>query len=269
MSKIKRIFILLVMFNIIITTMIGFFKYNTYAFVEQTLSSDIDKIDDSKYPGIKSMILNLQKDYKNWSFKVLYTNLKWEDVIKGESVHGNNLVPKNSIYYDRDWICTECGTDKVYDTGKYYCASEDAIKYMMDPRNSIYYADIFQFLQLSYIECKYEDLKAMVANCSYLNDETIIKQIMEMGKEKDINPSFVIAKIIQEQGEDKKDSKGNIIEKSPLVTGKKYVGTNEITYEGYYNFLNVGATGSGNENVITNGLKHAKKMRLDNTFKIN
>ena len=40
---------------------------------------------------------------------------------------------------------------------------------------------------------------------------------------------------------------------------KKYVGTDGNTYEGYYNLFNIGATGSGRANVITNGLIRAKQ----------
>ena len=40
--------------------------------VTQIRSTDIEKIDAEKYPGIKEMIQELQLKYPNWKFKVLY-----------------------------------------------------------------------------------------------------------------------------------------------------------------------------------------------------
>ena len=47
------------------------------------------------------------------------------------------------------WFCPVCGT-KSYDNGSLRCASMEALKYMMDPRNSLNSSDVFQFMELSY-----------------------------------------------------------------------------------------------------------------------
>ena len=104
-------------------------------------SSNIDGINESKYPGYKDKIKQLQKIYPN--IKVLYTGLDWNTAIKNEKVHGRNLVPKN---YPEEWRCSECGS-KPYDTG-WYCASEEAVKYLMDPRVYLDGNNIFQFQRL-------------------------------------------------------------------------------------------------------------------------
>ncbi len=251
MNKLKKILLLLIMINILFVSTEGFF--NNVSFAAQSISTDINKLDNNKYPGIKSMIQDLQKKYPNWSFKVLYTGLKWSEVISKEhNSHGNNLVQANSIYYDREWICEECGS-KTYDTGRWHCASKVTVEYMMDPRNSINEDDIFQFLQLSYVDCNYTDLQSMVANYGYLNKKDLLQKIISIGKEKNVNPYFIVAKIIQEQGN------GTGI----LATGKSYKGTDGVTYEGYYNYLNINASGNGSANVITNGLKYAKNKGWD------
>ena len=131
----------------------------------QKVSKDIDKIDDKKYPGIKSMIQSLQKQHKDWNFKVLYTGLDWNTVIENEAKHGRNLIGANQKNYSGDWICSKCGT-KRYSGGSWLCVSPEAISYMMDPRNSLYYADVFQFLELSYD-----------SNTEYSKD--IIKKILQ------------------------------------------------------------------------------------------
>ena len=52
--------------------------------VKQTVSSDINSINTSKYPGIKEKIQALQNKYPNWKFKVLYTGLDCNEVISNE-----------------------------------------------------------------------------------------------------------------------------------------------------------------------------------------
>lgn len=252
MNKHSKVLLVVLLMVMIIVNIVGVFP-NVSLATTKTISNDINKIDDKKYPGIKSMIKELQKKYPKWNFKVLYTGLEWDDVIKGESkTHGNNLVPAYSDYYSGEWICEKCGK-KVYDSGNWHCASEIAMEYMIDPRNSLNEKDIFQFLQLSYVDCTYDDVKAMVSNYSYLNKKDLINNVIKIGKDNDMNPFFIMAKIIQEQGNGK----------SVLATGKSYTGTNGVTYEGYYNFMNIGAYGNGSAAVITNGLKYAKKKGWD------
>ena len=48
----------------------------------------------NNYPGYKELIDNLKAKYPNWQFKILYTGLDWNQVIKNETsaAHGRNLV---------------------------------------------------------------------------------------------------------------------------------------------------------------------------------
>ena len=80
-------------------------------------STDIEGMNETKYPGYKDKLLELKKIYPN--IKLFYTGLDWDTVIENERVHGRNLVPSE---YGEEWRCSECG-DKTYDTG-WYCASE-------------------------------------------------------------------------------------------------------------------------------------------------
>lgn len=204
MKKTTKILSIIIIINIIISLAISIFSIKSYA-VTQTFSTDIDSIDDKKYPGIKSMIQALQKAHQNWNFKLLYTGLDWEDVIKGQAVHGKNLVGDSQSNYSGNWICSECGTTKKYSGGSWLCVSEEAIKYMMDPRNSLYYADVFQFLELSYDESiEYDEsaIKKILEN-TFLDDGNLdkyIKAIMDSCKKNNVNPYYLTVKIIQEQG---------------------------------------------------------------------
>ena len=239
----KLIFIL-----IMIILILQYFCFFTKTFaVNQTISQDIENIDSNKYPQIKEMIQNLKNEHPNWNFKILYTDLEWNEVIENEYVgHGaspRNLVPTSSSY-EGEWICSICG-DTTYDSGKWHCASQSALKYMMDPRNSLNSSDIFQFLELTYTDYKIETIQAMLKKYDFWNNESYINAIIESSKKYNVNVYYIIARILQEQGNGT----------SPLVKGEGY---NE-QYVGVYNVFNIGASGSGKDNVILNGLARAEQ----------
>ena len=202
MKKIKYLAIILII-NLIITTTFNFFPSKVFA-ANQRIDNQINNIDEKKYPGIKSMIQNLQKQHPKWIFKVLYTGLDWDEVIKQESKHGRNIIGANLKNYSGDWICETCG-NKRYSGGSWLDASAAATAYMMDPRNSIYYADVFQFLELSYDEkTSYSsDIIKKILKGTFLDDgnlDSYIKTILTESKNQNVNPYFIAVKIIQEQG---------------------------------------------------------------------
>ena len=241
-KKLLVIFIL-IMSYIIINLICG----NKAFAVNQTVSTDINSIDSNQYPQIKQMLQTLKSQHPNWNFKILYTDIQWSDAIANEYVgHGSsprNLVPANNSNYDGDWICKVCGSGKTYDSGNWHCASEAAIAYMIDPRNSVNYSDIFQFMELSYSDCNIQTIRTMVSG-TFLNNESYINAIVEAAQKYDVNAYYIVARILQEQGKSG----------STLSSGNGYNGQ----YVGYYNVFNIGASGSGKENVILNGLKKAQ-----------
>ena len=76
------------------------------------------------------------------------TGLDFEQVIKAQYT-GHLGTPKNLIQGKTgEWICSICG-DRVYDTGNWKCASEQAIRYYMDTRNWLTDSQyLFQFLHI-------------------------------------------------------------------------------------------------------------------------
>ena len=241
----KKVKIVLVM--LIITLLMQCFSFNTLIYaVTQITSDDLEKIDTQKYPQIKEMIQQLQKEHPNWKFKIFYTGLDWNEVIANEYVgHGTsprNLVPTSSSY-EGEWICSVCG-ETTYDSGKWHCASQKALQYMMDPRNSLNSSDIFQFLELTYTDYKIETIQALLKKYDFWNKESYINAIIEASKKYNVNVYYVIARILQEQGNG-----------STLVKGEGYNGQ----YVGVYNVFNIGASGNGKDNVILNGLARAEQ----------
>lgn len=240
MEKLRRLFSVIILIIIISTIIITLLQNRTYA-VTQSISSDIDGINESEYPGYKELIKKLQSQYPNWKIRVCYTNLDWNEVIANEYTgHGSsprNLVPAS---YSSDWTCSICG-NKAYDNGTWKCASESAIKYMMDPRNFLNVENIFQFEELTDSGYEVNKVREMVVG-TFLEGHA--DGIMQAANKNNVNPYYIVARLIQEQGRN-----GSV-----LVSGQGYGGQ----YVGYYNAFNIGAYGSTNDKVILNGLSYAQ-----------
>ena len=245
--KNKYILLKAIVFLVLCIFLIGFTIIPAEKAVFQIISTNLEDIDTNKYPGIKESIESLKAAHPNWNFKILYTGLDWNEVIQNEYIGHNaiptNLVPANSSTYNDKWICSICGL-AVYDTGEWHCASDSAIKYMMDPRNFLDDSNIFQFLELTYTYYNYEQVQKMVEG-TFLNNVNTIEAIINSAKTYNVNAYYIIARLIQEQGKS-----GN-----ELTKGQGYNGQ----YMGYYNVFNIGATGNTRAEVIMNGLKRAQK----------
>ena len=227
----------ILIFIFIAYSLLTLFNNNVYA-ISQSISSDYNSLNDAEYPGIKSMIQNLKNQYPNWNFKILYTDLEWSSVISGE-YQGHGSSPKNlvqkSASYQGEWICPICG-DRPYDNGTWRCASEQAIAYMMDPRNSLNPSDIFQFEELTNPGCDMASLQSMTEGTFLKGHE---QGILDTANNYNVNAYYIVARIIQEQG-----ANG-----SALVSGES----------GYYNAFNIGASGNTTADIIANGLAYAQK----------
>ena len=224
----KKFISIILSFVFIAYSLLILFNNESYA-ISQSISSDYNSLDDTQYPGIKSMIASLKAQYPNWNFKILYTDLDWNDVISGEyQGHGaspKNLVQKSSNYQGQ-WICPICG-DRPYDNGSWRCASEQAIAYMMDPRNSLNSTDIFQFEELTNSGCDINTLRTMTQGSFLAGHE---QGILDTANNYNVNAYYIVARLIQEQG----------VKGSALVSGES----------GYYNAFNIGASGNSTAEII-------------------
>lgn len=256
-KKTKIISMIVLSFFIIYMCTSQIFQGKTYAAqsIENYPSSRL-----SSYPGYEDLITNLKSKYPNWQFKILYTGLDWNQVIKNETtaVHGRSLV-----YADKSgaWICPICG-DKHYDNGSWRCASEATVSYYMDPRNWMNEDYIFQFENLSYDANtqNIDGVNKIIASASWMQGSSITytktdgtkatinksysQIIMEAAKEANISAYHLAARIVQEQG-----------------TGSTASSTASGTYSGYngyYNYCNIGATGNSSSAVIARALSYAR-----------
>ena len=124
--------------------------------VSYTTDSDFEaKLSAEGFPeSYKNGLRQLHAQYPNWVFKVKKTGLAWNTVIENEALLGRNLVSSGSI---SSWKSVESGaynwdnsTWTGFDGSNWVAASEDIIRYYMDPRNFLDDTYVFQFLSHEY-----------------------------------------------------------------------------------------------------------------------
>lgn len=110
----------------------------------------------------------LHAQYPQWVFRAQHTNLDWNTAVREESQVGKSLVHTNSM---SSWKSMEAGAYNWdtsiwvgYDGSSWVTASEDIVKYYMDPRNFLDETNVFQFLTHTYDSNKHtmEGLQTMV-----------------------------------------------------------------------------------------------------------
>lgn len=123
-------------------------NYSSNADFEAYLNSQ--GFPESYRPGLRE----LHARYPQWIFTAFDTGLDWNEVIQNESLVGRNLVASSS---PSSWKSTAPGaydwttsTWPGFDGSSWVAASEDIIRYYMDPRNFLNETYIFQFLLQNY-----------------------------------------------------------------------------------------------------------------------
>lgn len=114
-------------------------------------------------PGISGLVNNLKNAHSGYNFQFYNTGIDWSEAILRE-YQGHGHSPSNlfnvGAKYSGMWYCPICGT-KTFDSGL-SCASMEALRYMMDPRNSISDDSVFQFKSLETPDVTYNDIVRVV-----------------------------------------------------------------------------------------------------------
>ena len=216
---------------------------------------DGENLNESKYPGYKELIDNLQAKHPNWTFTLFYTKLDWEEVIANEGHKDNteyptNLIPDSSKYPE-DWRC-EIDKDRTFDNGTWLCASDKAIKHQMDPRNILNEDNIFQFAELKYVEgAQTKEGINEITEGSFLEGDSISEALIQAGENANLDPYFIASRLIQEQGKNG----------TTLSRGCEY--NNAIVY----NPFNINAKGNSQEEIIQNAAQYAYEQGWDSLEK--
>ena len=199
-------------------------------------------------------LIALHEKYPNWVFEAQQTGLTWNEVITAESKLGRNLVHRNSI---SSWKSLQTGAYNwetgnwvAFDGGSWNAASEDIIRYYMDPRNFLDEKYVFQFLRQSYdANMDYTtSITAMFSKSTFWSSsfeeggktKNYVEAVLEAGKVSGVSPYTIASTIIQEQGWNPT---------SALVSGAS----------GYYNFFNAGAYEADGMGPVERGIWYAKQ----------
>ena len=229
--------------------------YIQFELLSVSYDADLMAADETQaFPADYQSALNaLHQAHPNWVFKPVYVGDTFDYAVGQQmAVASRALV---STYYnecfrsmlDRDYNW-QTNTWKAWEPG-WAGASEETVRYYMDPRNFLNEDDIFMFESLTYEKYQEEDVvEAALANTFMANtnvpgeEYTYAWLFCWIGEKYDINPVALASRVRQEQGAGTSD----------LISGK-YSG-----YEGLYNYFNIQATGSTKDEIIKNGLKEAK-----------
>lgn len=196
----------------------------------------IDKFPESYQEALEV----LAQAHPQWVFVKFDTGLDWDTVVSNEIEGERSLIPASYPEYMQNGLYSK----------SWAYASEATLEYYLDPRNWLTESGIFQFEQLTYNASYHEEESVQnFLNGSFMQgnlpDESITfsKMFQEAGNALNVSPIHLACRVYQEQGKD-----GT----SPLISGI-YPG-----YEGYYNYFNIGASGSTDEQVYVSGLQTAK-----------
>jgi glucan-binding YG repeat protein/beta-N-acetylglucosaminidase len=204
-------------------------------------------------------LMSLHKSHPSWVFQAANTGLSFESVITKESQPGINVVASSLpvSYRSKASGCYDpsSGLYISYDSGGWYTATPEVIRYYMDPRNFFDDYGIFQFMTHSFDSST--QTKAGLTNMvstTFLRNAypkvsgesttfaTYSDAIYQAGKISGVNP-YVIASII-------------IVEQGANGGGACISGT-EPGYENIFNFFNIEAYAWGGRSAVTNGLIYA------------
>ena len=215
----------------------------------------IDTSDISAFPGsYQADLRNLKSAHPNWTFVPMKTGLDFNTSVSKE-MGAKSLIQKTTANTEKDWVGAACPTE----SGWYY-ATQPAVAYHMDPRNSLTETYIFQFEQLTF-NASYHTESAVQTflNGTFMKGtlpddsagRTYARAFFEIGKGRKLSPIHLASRVYQEQGQGT----------SGLISGT-YPG-----YEGYYNFFNVGVNGSSTAEKIVKGLTYAKNQGWNTRYK--
>lgn len=224
---------------------LNFVMYTNLAAQEEESGEETEVVyeDIELFPeSYRASLTALKESHPNWVFVIKETGLDWNTVVSEELYGGRSLTPMS--------LGGHLGEGRH--SNGWAFATREALEYYLDPRNSLTEEGIFQHELLSYNVSYHGDCVPAVQ--TFLNDtfmngkvpgfvETYAYLFWACGKELNISPFHLAARVYQEQGR---------AGTSPLISGT-YPG-----YEGYYNYFNIGASGTTDKQVIESGLKYAK-----------
>ncbi len=209
------------------------------------------KLDEQGFPeSYKKWLRELHVTHPNWTFISLKTGLDFNETAATQRTVGS--IQETS--------CPSCvDNPRVNTEGNWYIANIETVSYYLDPRNFLDETYIFMFENLSYNEIQTEAVVKSVLAPTFMNGNDSVDNIpyssifMEAGKTFDVSPVYLASLARQESGS----------KISNTTSGAKFTYKGQ-TYEGFYNFFNIGAY-SSESNPALAGLVYAAGGSLKNS----
>ena len=192
-------------------------------------------INTSKYKGYKEALQKLQQQHPNWTIKLVYTGLKWDDVLNAEQGRDSKGEPFSLTQEKGNW---RDSSDNNSYQGGWYKASREAIAYMMDPRNSLDQYYVFQFQNLARSSNETVQKVSTMTNGTYLQNYS--STLVNASQIYNVSAFHLASRMLMEQGTS-----------GWSINGYPYNGRM------VYNYANIGATGNTIENIKASGAKYA------------
>ncbi len=193
-------------------------------------------------------LCSLKEAHPNWNFNAVQTGLDFATAVDRFTSCGDSLLQTDNP----DWIDTSCS----YTEGSFVSVNQQAVAYYLDPRNFLTERYIFQFEDNRYnpaLESYYADIARVIVdgaqfykyhkNLGY----DISYDIAEGGKTYNVSPTHLASRMYQELGTStrlKNLYQGTFYGEISYAPINPATGDHYYDFRGYYNFYNIGVTGS-------------------------
>lgn len=221
--------------------------YNGYycnAYLKTSVLTDALKTEfrNAKFPeSYWEKLAILKTAHPNWSFRAINTQLDFKEAVTNQTYGSKSLLrlsmSNNYAYLDNGassfdyYKNSYIAYDDTTGSDPWYKANYDAIAYYVDPRNFLSDMYIFQFETLSYDSTVSDDKLKSSINSIFGKDylAKFTDTFVEAGKLSLVNPIY-LASLSKEEVQ-------NGATPGTAING---------SYNGMYNFYNIGATGGAN-----------------------
>ncbi len=223
----------------------GYFKNKKTYNIDETYKTTLRS---QGFP--ESYVLPLAKlhaIHSKWTFTPTKT-IDWNTAVAGEMEnYKSNLIQSSS---DKRLWSTENGaySNGQYipqDNGSWYAASKQTVMFYMDPRNWFTEKTMFMFESLNFNSAfqTASNTRKTILSGTFMDSDSYANMLYNAGSQNNVSTFHLASRVIQEQGRS-----GSATAEMTDSTGTKY-----------YNFFNVGASGTGSSTIIANALSTAKR----------
>lgn len=226
---------------------------------DDEFEESIAEFDESYKPYLRY----LHTKYPLWTFSVLETGLDFETSWRRQQEIGSIQVGNQSLCKKPVYVTEGRKTGDI--SGSWCIATDETVKFYLDPRNFLTERYIFMFENLAYSDLYTEEVvyaafgNSFMRGISPLDNQSYSSIFVEAGQTHNVSPLYLASLARQEIG----------VSQTPsfVVSGIEFE-YQGFTYSGLYNFFNIGANSSA-ENPAKAGLVYANGGKGPNNGGIN